>query len=349
MSNTRLALIERFFTAFASGDLDIALKLTTDDVVLDRSNSRGPFRGIARGHGEIRTATVEYREPIEGMTWDSMRVRLVGRDFAVIETEVSIEGRSSGINVVAHGGWLVRFQGDLIAEGILHQSYAEALAEARRRVLARARLYFVCEAQPHGRDPGELLDAVLRGGVDVIQLREKAPRCAEELIAFADPFARAARKGGALFFLNDEPGLVAACDADGVHVGQDDEPVASARSAAGAAALVGLSTHSPQQFDAALAAEGTARPDQVSAGPVWETPTKAGRPAAGLELIEHAARTAGEADAWFAIGGIDAQNVREVVAAGARRVVVVRALRDASDPEAAARELRAALDEAAGG
>ena len=344
MSNARLATIERFFTAFASGDLDIALQLTTDDVVLDRSGSRGPFRGVARGHGEIRTATVDYRDPIDGMTWDPMRVRLVGRDFAVVETEVSIEGRSSGISVLAHGGWLVRFEGDRIAEGVLHQSFAEALGVARRRVMAAARLYFVCEAQPHGRDPGELLDAVLRGGVDVIQLREKAPRCAEELIAFAEPFARAAEEHGALFFLNDEPGLVEACRADGVHVGQDDEPVAAARAAAGEAALVGLSTHSPEQFDAARAASGAARPDQISVGPVWETPTKPGRPAAGVPLIEHAARTGGDA-LWFAIGGIDMTNVGEVVAAGATRAVVVRALRDAPDPEAAARELRAALDE----
>jgi thiamine-phosphate pyrophosphorylase len=272
----------------------------------------------------------------------------VGRDFAVVETEVGIQGRSSGINVVAHGGWLVRFEGELLAEGVLHQSFREALGEARRRALAAARLYFVCEAQPHGQDPGPLLDAAIAGGVDLIQLREKAPRCAEELIAFADPFARAAREHGALFFLNDQPALVEACDADGVHVGQDDEPVAAARASAGEAALVGLSTHSPRQFDAAVGAAGEARPDQLSAGPVWETPTKPGRPSAGLELIEHAARAGGELP-WFAIGGIDASNVEQVVAAGARRIVVVRAIRDAGDPEAAARTLRAALDQGSEG
>jgi thiamine-phosphate pyrophosphorylase len=126
-------------------------------------------------------------------------------------------------------------------------------------------------------------------------------------------------------------------------VGQDDVPVADARELAGPAALVGLSTHSREQFDAAIAADGDARPDQISAGPVWETPTKEGRPAAGLELIEHAAAHAGDAP-WFAIGGIDTQNVERVVAAGARRAVVVRAIRDADDPEAAARRLREALD-----
>lgn len=216
------------------------------------------------------------------------------------------------------------------------------MSEAHDR-LAHARLYFVCEARPGDGDPEPLLRAALRGGADVIQLREKAPRCAEELISLAEPFRRAAADHGALFFLNDQPELVAACGADGVHVGQDDMPVAEARALAGAGALVGLSTHSPEQFDAALAASGDAHPDQISAGPVWETPTKEGRPAAGIELIRHAAASGGDAP-WFAIGGIDSANVAEVVAAGARRIVVVRAIRDAADPEAAARDLRARLD-----
>ena len=208
--------------------------------------------------------------------------------------------------------------------------------------LARARLYFVCEGRPGDGDPAPLLDAALRGGADLIQLREKAPRCAEELVSLSEPFRRAADRHGALFFLNDHPELVEACGADGVHVGQDDMPVAEARALSGPGALVGLSTHSTEQFDSALSAAGAARPDQVSAGPVWETPTKEGRPAAGLELIRHAAETAGDVP-WFAIGGIDASNVGEVVAAGASRIVVVRAIRDAADPEAAARELRARL------
>jgi thiamine-phosphate pyrophosphorylase len=158
----------------------------------------------------------------------------------------------------------------------------------------------------------------------------------------AEPFRRAAERHGALFFINDHPELVEKCGADGVHVGQDDLPVAEARVQAGEGALVGLSTHSPAQFDAALAATGDARPDQLSAGPVWETPTKEGRPAAGLGLIRHASKAAGDVP-WFAIGGIDDSNVGEVVAAGARRIVVVRAIRDAADPEAAARELRVRL------
>jgi thiamine-phosphate pyrophosphorylase len=214
--------------------------------------------------------------------------------------------------------------------------------EERRRRLSSARLYFVCEGLPGGKAPDELLEAALRGGVDIVQLREKAPRCAEELISLAEPFNRAAEEHGALFILNDRPDLVADCGADGVHVGQDDAPVAEARAAAGPGALVGLSTHSREQVDAAVAATGPARPDQISVGPVWETPTKEGRPATGLGLIEHAAATAGELP-WFAIGGIDVERIGEAVAAGAARAVVVRAIRDASEPEAAARELSKAL------
>jgi thiamine-phosphate pyrophosphorylase len=209
--------------------------------------------------------------------------------------------------------------------------------------LSHARLYFVCEGRPNGRDPDPLLDAALRGGADLIQLREKAPRCAEEIVALAEPFRRAADRHDALFILNDWPELVTECGADGVHVGQDDAPVAEARAAAGEGAIVGLSTHSPADVDAASDAEGKHRPDQISVGPVWETPTKEGRAATGLELLQHAAAT-NPPMPWFAIGGIETSNVAEVVAAGARRIVVVRAIRDASDPEAAARELRAALD-----
>jgi thiamine-phosphate pyrophosphorylase len=221
-----------------------------------------------------------------------------------------------------------------------------AAHQERLRRLETARLYFVCEGLPHGRDPSPLLEAAIRGGVDIIQLREKAARCAEEVVSLAEPFRRAAAEHGALFILNDLPELVEVCGADGVHVGQEDASVAEARALAGPEALVGLSTHSPEQADAACAAEGDARPDQISVGPVWETPTKEGRPAAGLAVVDHAARVA--TVPWFAIGGIDEDNVGEVVAAGGERVVVVRAIRDADDPEDAARSLREALGAGAG-
>ena len=210
--------------------------------------------------------------------------------------------------------------------------------DSRRERLRRARLYFVTDVRP-GLE--ELLAAALAGGVDMVQLRDKSASD-DELVRAAAVFRRLCDEHGALFWLNDRPDLVAACGADGVHVGQDDMPAAEARRLAGDEVLVGLSTHSPAQLDAALAA-GDA--DQLSVGPVWETPTKEGRPAAGLDYVRHAARVAGDRP-WFAIGGIDLGNVREVIAAGASRVVVVRAIRDADDPRAAAAALRAALEEA---
>ena len=209
---------------------------------------------------------------------------------------------------------------------------------SRRERLRRARLYFVTDVRP-GLEV--LLAAALAGGVDMVQLRDKSASD-DELVRAAAVFRRLCDEHGALFWLNDRPDLVAACSADGVHVGQDDMPVADARRTAGGDVLVGLSTHSPSQLDAAVAASDA---DQLSVGPVWETPTKEGRPAAGLDYVRHAARVAGDRP-WFAIGGIDTGNVREVIDAGASRVVVVRAIRDASDPRAAAAELRAALEEA---
>jgi thiamine-phosphate pyrophosphorylase len=198
--------------------------------------------------------------------------------------------------------------------------------------LSRARLYFVVEAVPD-----ELVRAALRGGVDMVQLRVKdAPD--DQVLSAAARFRSLCDEHGALFWLNDRPDLALEAGADGVHVGQHDLPVADVREQVGSRLLIGLSTHSPAQFDAALRSDA----DQLSVGPVWETPTKPGRPAAGLEYVRHAASVAGERP-WFAIGGIDLGNVGEVVAAGARRVVVLRAIRDASDPEAAAAALRAAL------
>jgi thiamine-phosphate pyrophosphorylase len=213
--------------------------------------------------------------------------------------------------------------------------------DSRRERLAQARLYFVTDVRPN---LVELLAAALAGGVDLVQLRDKEASDAE-LVRAAAVFRRLCDEHGALFWLNDRPDLVEACGADGVHVGQDDMPAPEARAALGRDVLLGLSTHSPEQLDVALT-EGVA--DQLSVGPVWETPTKAGRPAAGLPYVEHAARVAGGLP-WFAIGGIDLGNVRAVTQAGATRIVVVRAIRDAADPYLAASELRAVVEEASVG
>jgi thiamine-phosphate pyrophosphorylase len=206
------------------------------------------------------------------------------------------------------------------------------LSDAARELLRRARLYLVVEA---AAEP--VLEPALRGGVDMVQLRDKDADD-ETLLRAAARFRSVCSEHGVLFWLNDRPDLVAETGADGVHVGQDDMPVSAVREQVGPDVLIGLSTHAPDQFDAAL----KSRADQLSVGPVWETPTKEGRPAAGLDYVRYAAEHGGAAP-WFAIGGIDAGNVGEVVAAGARRIVVVRAIRDAADPERAAAELRAAL------
>jgi thiamine-phosphate pyrophosphorylase len=215
-------------------------------------------------------------------------------------------------------------------------------ASERHPRLGAVRLYFVCEARPHGAEPEALLSAALDGGAGMLELREKSAADDAWLVDAARPFREACAVHAAPFILNDRPDLVEECDADGVHVGQDDTPVADVRETLGPEYLIGLSTHSPQQVTAACSAPPDARPDYISVGPVWETPTKEGRPATGLGLIEHAAREA--TLPWFAIGGIDSSNVGDVVAAGAERIVVVRALRDAEDPGEAARSLRGALE-----
>jgi thiamine-phosphate pyrophosphorylase len=200
--------------------------------------------------------------------------------------------------------------------------------------LQAARLYFVCDRTPGGRPLPAVLEAALRGGVDVFQLRDKRASD-DELVAAAREARALCDEHGALFVLNDRPDLVEPCGADGVHVGQDDGSIEAARAVVGPERIVGRSTHAPEQ----LAAAGGA--DYVAVGPVWATPTKPRRPAVGLAYVRHAAQHAQAP--WFAIGGIDATNVGEVVAAGARRIVVVRAIAQADDPEAAARALRTAV------
>ena len=216
-------------------------------------------------------------------------------------------------------------------------STPEGQGPLRRERLRTARLYFVCDARPGGVDPEPLLRAALGGGVDVIQLREKQLGRAE-IERAASTFRRMADNYSALFIVNDDPDLARICDADGVHVGQDDTSVDDARAILGRGAIIGQSTHSEEQI---AAAEGR-DVDYYAVGPVWETPTKPGRPAVGLELVTHAAEVATKP--FFAIGGISPLNAGEVIAAGARRMCVVRAIRDAPHPEAAAEALRRAFE-----
>jgi thiamine-phosphate pyrophosphorylase len=214
-------------------------------------------------------------------------------------------------------------------------SLPEGDGPLRRERLRTARLYFVCDARPAG-DLEALLRAALTGGADIVQLREKLLGRAE-IERAAQTFRRVADTYSALFILNDDPELARACDADGVHVGQDDVSAEQAREVLGPDAIVGLSTHSEEQ----IAASAERPADYISVGPIWETPTKQGRPGVGLDLIRHAAAHAPHP--FFAIGGIDTGNAAEVVAAGAQRLCAVRAIRDAADPAAAAAALRQAF------
>jgi thiamine-phosphate pyrophosphorylase len=202
-------------------------------------------------------------------------------------------------------------------------------------VIERARLYFVVEASASDR----LLDDALGGGCDVLQLRDH-DASDDDLLAAAERFRTACDTHDALFVVNDRPEIALQAGADGVHVGQDDLPVDAVRRLVGPDVIVGLSTHSPEQLEAGLASDA----DYLSVGPVWETPTKAGRPATGLDYVRHAA-TVAAAKPWFAIGGIEESNLDQVLAAGATRVVVVRAIRDAADPRAVASALKSRLSD----
>ena len=225
------------------------------------------------------------------------------------------------------------------ATGPTHLAPPEGIGDLRRERLGWARLYFVCEALPHGRDPEPMLQAALAGGAGMVELRDRdVPE--DALQRAAGTFRRLADTHSALFIVNDDPHLARELGADGVHVGQDDMDPAEARSILGPDAIIGLSTHSPEQV-------GTAQEqpvDYVSVGPIWQTPTKEGRPATGLDLLGRAAESSRLP--WFAIGGIDEENVEQVVAAGARRICVVRAIRDAENPRGAAAALLAPIEAA---
>ena len=208
----------------------------------------------------------------------------------------------------------------------------------RRAQLQAARLYLVTPAIAPDR-----LRAALAGGVDVVQLRIKDATGDDELLREAVSVRAVCAEAGALFVLNDRPDLVEAAGADGVHVGQDDLAAATARALVGPDRLVGLSTHSPGQVDAASALHTAGAVDYIGVGPVHATPTKPGRPAVGLDLVRHAAAHA--TVPFFAIGGIDLTNAAAIRAAGATRIAVVRAITEADDPAAATRALRAAITE----
>ncbi|UUU42412.1 thiamine phosphate synthase [Streptomyces sp. NBC_00162] len=200
--------------------------------------------------------------------------------------------------------------------------------------LSDARLYLCTDARKRQGDLPEFLDAVLAGGVDIVQLRDKGMEAGEEL-EHLQVFAEAARRHGKLLAVNDRADVAHAIGSDVLHLGQGDIPVPAARAILGEQVLIGRSCHAEAEVDAAVAEPGV---DYFCTGPCWPTPTKPGRHAPGLGLVRYAASLEQDRP-WFAIGGIDSGNLDEVLDAGATRVVVVRALTEATDPGAAAAEL----------
>ena len=226
-----------------------------------------------------------------------------------------------------------------------------------------ARLYLCTDARKERGDFADFVDAAFAGGVDIIQLRDKNIEAAEELELLA-VLRQAAARHGRLWAVNDRADIASLAGAPVFHIGQKDLPLHSARTLLDDTAAIGRSTHSPDQIDAAIAAAQAPQGlNYFCVGPVWATPTKPGRAAVGLDLVRYAADAVSPADEdvanrataggrrlpWFAIGGIDLANVEQVVAAGASRIVVVRAITEAPDPTAAAAELLAALDAGAPG
>lgn len=197
--------------------------------------------------------------------------------------------------------------------------------------LSDARLYLCTDARRRQGDLPAFLDAVLAGGVDIIQLRDKSMEAAEELEHLA-VFADACKRHGKLLAVNDRADVAHAIGSDILHLGQGDLPVPAARAVIADEVLIGRSTHARAEVDAAVAEPGV---DYFCTGPCWPTPTKPGRHAPGLGLVRYAA-SLDQPRPWFAIGGIDAGNLDQVLDAGARRVVVVRAITEAGDPGTAA-------------
>ncbi|GAB3869741.1 thiamine phosphate synthase [Kibdelosporangium lantanae] len=204
-----------------------------------------------------------------------------------------------------------------------------------RARLASARLYLCTDIRP---DLVEFVDAALAGGVDIVQLRAKKLEARQELAALRAMADVCARRN-ALLSVNDRADIAATVEADVLHLGQEDLPVAAARRIVGDDMVIGRSTHDLTQARNAEAESGV---DYFCTGPCWPTPTKPGRPAPGLTLVRQTAES-GAVRPWFAIGGIDADRMPEVLAAGATRVVVVRAITEAEDPGAAASHLRSLL------
>lgn len=206
----------------------------------------------------------------------------------------------------------------------------------RRIKLETSKLYLCTGIRDGGDDLARFLDAVLSAGVDIVQMREKS-RSPEDQRDAARIFRELTNAHAKLFIINDDPPLAASSDADGVHLGQEDMDPREARRLLGDDFIIGSSTHAPEELMRAL----DEPVDYLGVGPVNETPTKPGREGVGLDYVRFAAEHATKP--FFVTGGMNAETIPAVLEAGASRVVAVRALTEATDPAAAAKELRALL------
>ena len=206
----------------------------------------------------------------------------------------------------------------------------------RRAALESARLYLVAP----GEFPVDFLASVIEAGVDIVQLRMKEADVSE-ILEVGDAWMRVCAAADVPLVINDRPDIAVALGADGVHLGQDDLPPSVARDIVGPDVVIGRSTHSVEDIESASREHDEGFADYIAVGPIYETPTAPGKPGVGLELVRHASENV--TFPWFGIGGIDASNVADVVAAGASRIVVVRAIAQSADPVAAVMTLRSAL------
>lgn len=267
-------------------------------------------------------------------------VRTLGLDprYVVVERNGEVVHRTAADDTALDDGdrlIVVRAVAGGAADAVPFPSLSAA-GERRQARLRDARLYVVTDARRAQGDLEEFLTCITAASVDVVQLRDKTAT-EDQLRAAADVFRRVCDRTGALFVLNDFPGLAVQVGADGVHVGQEDVHPDHARRVVGPDLLIGRSTHSEAQIDAAAEEDV----DYFAVGPIHATPTKEGRPAIGLGPVRYAARHA--AHPWFAIGGVDPETVGDALGAGARRIVVVRAVTEAEDAEQACWTLRRAL------
>ncbi len=199
----------------------------------------------------------------------------------------------------------------------------------RFRQLMAARTYLVTSPVP---DILGVVEAALKGGIAIVQYREKSADD-EERLRIAQQMRALCHRYDALFIVNDRVDIAAAADADGVHLGQQDMPMLAARQILGPDKIVGRSTTNPQELKRAIDEDA----DYIGVGPVHATPTKPGKAAAGNEYVGYAAEHA--TMPWFTIGGLNAENLGPTLAAGATRVAVVRALMEADNPTAIAQSL----------